>query len=200
MLVVKQPSLSPELELNRFGIGQDFVIPDHAAVTRQDIRGEVRVDLIRIGVLGQVLFNTEIKAPEPSPVCFADLVRDSLRHDDRYGIRLQLLEVGNGALLQIHFQAHRDGGLRRLLCGLWKAAEPHTLALANRARANADFDAGPRGRLVQGEASRWRFGMMAASIPYNYSYAAHCMLMNEWRFESPTNRRQRLGKSSQRGH
>ena len=138
MLVVKQPSLSPERELNRFGIGQDFVIPDHAAVARQDIRGKVRVDLIRIGVLGQVLFNTEIKAPEPSPVCFADLVRDSLRHDDRYGIRLQLLEVGNGALLQIHFQAHPDEGLRRLL---WEAAEPHTLALANRARANADFDA-----------------------------------------------------------
>ena len=112
-----------------------------AAPDRQEIRGKVRVDLIRIGVLGQVLFNTEIKAPEPSPVCFADLVRDSLRHDDRYGIRLQLLEVGNGALLQIHFQAHRDGGLRRLLCGLWEAAEPHTLALANRARANADFDA-----------------------------------------------------------
>ena len=77
MLVVKQPSLSPERELNGFGIGQDFVIPDHAAVARQDIRGKVRVDLIRIGVLGQVLFNTEIKAPEPSPVCFADLVRDS---------------------------------------------------------------------------------------------------------------------------
>ena len=52
MLVVKHPSLSPERELNRFGIGQDFVIPDHAAVARQDIRGEVRVDLIRIGVLG----------------------------------------------------------------------------------------------------------------------------------------------------
>jgi hypothetical protein len=30
--------------------------------------------------------------------------------------------------------------LRRLLCGLWEAAEPHTLALANRARANADFE------------------------------------------------------------
>jgi hypothetical protein len=55
-----------------------------------------------------------------------------------------------------------------------------------------------RGRLVQGAASRWRFGMMAASIPYNYSYAAHCMLMNEWRFESLTNRRQRVGKSLQR--
>ncbi len=41
----------PERELNRFGIGQDFVIPAHAAVTRQDIRGKVRVDLIRIGVL-----------------------------------------------------------------------------------------------------------------------------------------------------
>src|ERR1700693_2780421 len=76
MLVVKQPSLSLERELNRFGIGQDFVIPDHAAVARQDIRGEVRVDLIRIGVLGQVLFNTEIKAPELVPVRFADLVGD----------------------------------------------------------------------------------------------------------------------------
>lgn len=27
MLVVKEPSLSPECELNRFGIGEDFVIP-----------------------------------------------------------------------------------------------------------------------------------------------------------------------------
>jgi hypothetical protein len=56
VLVVKQPSLSPERELNGFGIGQDFVIPDHAAVARQDIRGKVRVDLIRIGVLRQVPF------------------------------------------------------------------------------------------------------------------------------------------------
>jgi hypothetical protein len=61
VLVVKQPSLSPERELNRFGVGQDFVIPDHAAVARQDIRGKVRVDLIRIGVLRQVPFGTEIK-------------------------------------------------------------------------------------------------------------------------------------------
>jgi hypothetical protein len=34
---------------------QDFVIPDHAAVARQDIRGKVRVDLIRIGVLGRAV-------------------------------------------------------------------------------------------------------------------------------------------------
>ena len=108
MLVVKQPSLSLERELNRFGIGQDFVIPDHAAVARQDIRGKVRVDLIRIGVLGQVLFNTEIKAPELVPVHFVELVGDSLRQRDRFGIRVQFLEVGNLALLQIHFQAYRD--------------------------------------------------------------------------------------------
>jgi hypothetical protein len=82
VLVVKQPSLSPERELNRFGIGQDFVIPDHAAVARQDIRGKVRVDLIRIGVLRQVPFGTEIKAPELALVRFADLVRDGLRHGD----------------------------------------------------------------------------------------------------------------------
>jgi len=82
VLVVKQPSLSPECELNRFGIGQDFIIPDHAAVARQDFRGKVRVDLIRIGVLGQVPFGTEIKAPELVPVRFADLVRDGLRHGD----------------------------------------------------------------------------------------------------------------------
>jgi hypothetical protein len=31
-----------------------FGIPDHAAVTRQDLKGEVRVNLIGIGVLGQV--------------------------------------------------------------------------------------------------------------------------------------------------
>ena len=141
MLVVKQPSLSPERELNRFGIGQDFVIPDHAALARQDIRGKVRVDLIRIGVLGQVLFNTEIKAPELVPVRFVDLVGDGLRQRDRFGIGVQFLEVGNLALLQIHFQAHRDGGMRRMLCGLWEAAKPHTLALANRARTNAGFDA-----------------------------------------------------------
>jgi hypothetical protein len=36
-----------------------------ALIARQDIRGKVRVDLIRVGVLRQVLFNTEIKAPEP---------------------------------------------------------------------------------------------------------------------------------------
>ena len=28
-----------------------------------------------------------------------------------------------------------------MLCGLWEAAKPHTLALANRARENAGFDA-----------------------------------------------------------
>jgi len=67
VLVVKQ-SLSSERELNRFGIGQNFVIPDHAAVARQDIRGKVRVDLIRICVLGQVPFGTEIKTPELVPV------------------------------------------------------------------------------------------------------------------------------------
>jgi hypothetical protein len=78
MLVVKQPSLSPECELNRFGIGQDFVIPDHASVARQDFRGKVRVDLIRIGLLRQVPFGTEIKAPKFAPVRFADLIRDAL--------------------------------------------------------------------------------------------------------------------------
>jgi hypothetical protein len=31
--------------------------------------------------------------------------------------------------------------MRRMLCGLWEAAKPHTLALANRARTNAGFDA-----------------------------------------------------------
>jgi len=75
-------SLSPECELNRFGIGQDFIIPDHAAVARQDFRGKVRVDLIRIGLLRQVPFGTEIKAPELVPVRFADLIRDGLRHGD----------------------------------------------------------------------------------------------------------------------
>jgi hypothetical protein len=123
VLVVKQPSLSPECELNRFGIGEDFVIPDHAAVTRQDFRGKVRVDLIGIGVLGQVPFSTEIKAPESVPVRFADLVRDGLRHGDRCGIRLQFPEVSNLALLQIHFQAHRDGRLTRRLFCLRGAAE-----------------------------------------------------------------------------
>ena len=82
MLVVKHPGLSPERELNRFGVREDFVIPDHTAVARQDIRGKVRVDLIRIGVLGQVPFSTEIKAPEPVPVRFADLVRDGLCQGD----------------------------------------------------------------------------------------------------------------------
>ena len=116
------------------------MIPDHTAVARQDIRGKVRVDLIWIGVLGHVLFNTEIKAPEPVPVRFADLVRDGLRHGDRCRIRLQFPEVGNLALLQIHFQAHRDVVLRRQLWWLWGAAERYTLALANGTRANADFE------------------------------------------------------------
>jgi len=67
------------------GIGQDFVIPDHAAVARQDIREEVRVDLIWIGVLDQVPFSTKIKAPELVPVRFADLVSASRsrKHDWR---------------------------------------------------------------------------------------------------------------------
>jgi hypothetical protein len=42
----------------------------------------VRVDLIQIGVLRQVPFGTEIKAPELVPVRFADLIRDGLRHGD----------------------------------------------------------------------------------------------------------------------
>jgi len=132
--------LSSECELNRFGIGEDFVIPDHAAVTLQDLRGKVRVNLIGIGVLGQVPFSTEIKAPELVPVRFADLVRDGLCHRDRCGIRLQFPEIGNLALLQIHFQAHRDGGLRRQLWWFWGTAERNTLALADGARANAGFE------------------------------------------------------------
>jgi hypothetical protein len=89
-------------------VEQAFLRFARTADARQDIRGEVRVDLIWIGVLGQVPFSTEIKAPELVPVRFADLVRDSLRHGDRCGIRLQFPEVSNLALLQIHFQAYRD--------------------------------------------------------------------------------------------
>jgi hypothetical protein len=124
------------------GIGQDFVIPDHAAVARQDIRGEVRVDLIWIGVLDQVPFSTEIKAPELVPVRFADLVRDSLRHGYRCGIR----DFSFPKLAISHFS---------------KSISRHTgtkwwFRNNNSAR---------RGRLVQGAASRWRFVMRAASIP-----------------------------------
>jgi hypothetical protein len=64
--------------------------------------------MIWIGVLDREPLGIEIKAPELVPVRFADLVRDSLRHGDRCGIRLQFPEVSNLALLQIQFQAYRD--------------------------------------------------------------------------------------------
>ena len=84
---------------------------------------------------------------------------------------------------------------------LWGATESNTRALANGVLANAWFrnnNDAQRSRLVQGAANPWCFWMMTASIPYNYSYAAYCMLMNEWRFESLTNRVSESVKSSQR--
>ena len=48
-----------------------------------------------------------------------------------------LFVLFNLALRQIHFQADRDGGLRRQL---WGVAERNTFALANGARANTGFE------------------------------------------------------------
>src|SRR6202022_2356877 len=72
-----------------------------------------------------------------APDSINQTLKKTEKHVSVFSGEVQFLEVGNLALRQIHFQADRDGGLRRQL---WGAAERNTLALANGARANAGFE------------------------------------------------------------
>ena len=115
-----------------------------------------------------------------------------------------------------------------MLCGLWEAAKPHTLTLANRARANAGFDAiTPASEVASFKTQRaggvfgwgqhqfhkilrdkrwevipssiFRFGVDAAFLgELGFEGIHRAVLMNAWPSERPTNRGQRVGKSLQR--
>ncbi len=140
VLVIEEPGVSANGKLDRFGVGQNFVIADHAAVADQDFRGKVGVDLVRISVLGRSLFDRKVEVPEFGPFCFGNFRLDGLCKGQRCGVRLESFEVGDPALGQIHFEADgsRRPGLRRFFC-FREAVESNMLALANGVLANAGF-------------------------------------------------------------
>jgi hypothetical protein len=142
ILVVEEPGVGPQGDLDRLGIGEDFVVPDHAAVSGQEFRGKVSIELVGIGVFGGVPFDREVKLPELGPICCGNFRLNGPCQRERCGVGLDFFEVGNGTLGQIHFEADGGGraGLWRLRC-FGEAVEGNMLALANRTLANAGFQA-----------------------------------------------------------
>ena len=127
---------------NRLGVGEDFVIPDHAAVPSQDFRGKVGVDLVGVRVLGRILFDGKVEVPELGPFCLGNFRLDGFCQGERCGVRLEFFEVGDGAPGQIHFKADGSGGmaLRRFFC-FGEAVESNMLALTTRVFANTGSQA-----------------------------------------------------------
>ena len=141
-MVIEEQGVDAKGELNRFGVREDFVIPDHAAVASQDFRGKIGVDLVGTRVLGRILFDRNVEVPELGPFGLGNFRLDGFCQGERCSVCLKLFEVGNGTPGQIHFETDGSGGLE-----LWRfarfgeAVEGNMLALTTWVFANTGSQA-----------------------------------------------------------